>query len=88
LTEPTSFGIVEAMWVVLALFGCERNACVEMCQSYKRWIDECGSSWEAQFPDEDWHSVDDCYDAHWDAAASEQEECDANRRSYERRSCY
>jgi hypothetical protein len=76
------------MWLVLALLGCEKNACVEMCQAYKRWIDKCGSSWEAEFPDEDWHSVDDCYDGHWEAAPNEQEQCDGERAAYERRSCY
>ena len=76
------------MWLVLALVGCEKNACVEMCQAYKRWIDKCSSSWEAEFPDEDWHSVDDCYDGHWDAATSQQEQCDADRKSYDTRSCY
>ena len=88
MTTRAAFGIVGAMWLVLALVGCEKNACVEMCQAYKRWIDKCSSSWEAEFPDEDWHSVDDCYDGHWEAAPSEQEQCDAERKSYDRRSCY
>ena len=74
--------------LVLALLGCARNACVEMCQEYKRWIDACGSSWEAEFPDEGWHSVDDCYDGQWDATPKEEVACNDNRRAYENQACY
>ena len=41
---------------------------------------------EAEFPDEDWHSVDDCYDGHWDAGTSSS--IDTERESYNTRSCY
>ena len=77
-----------SLLLALALLACERNACVEMCQEYKRWIDDCGSSWEAEFPGEGWHNVDDCYEAQWEASSPEQVQCDSRRRSYEKRKCY
>jgi hypothetical protein len=76
------------MWLVLALVGCEKNACVEMCQAYKRWIDKCSSSWEAEFPDEDWHSVDDCYDTIGTPRRANRTNATPSRQSYDTRSCY
>jgi hypothetical protein len=77
------------MWLgLLVLSACERNACVEMCQAYKRWIDACGSSWEAAFPDRDWHSVEDCYDAQWDADTADQKACAKDAQRYEQDACY
>lgn len=81
-----------ARWLILAvalssLPGC-KNDCVSMCQQMAGWVDACGLDWESAFPDRDWESVEDCYDAHWDADADLEASCDTRSKEWESKECY
>lgn len=67
--------------------GCG-NDCVHMCQQMARWVDECGLDWEAAFPKRSWTSVEDCYDAHWDADPQLEASCADRAEEWSERECY
>ena len=57
------------------LSGCASNTCIDLCQQYELYLDECGYGWSTVFADEGWVTLDDCYDDHWEAGNSEQDSC-------------
>jgi len=65
--------------ITLALLsGCAENACIDLCQQYELFLDECGYGWSTVFADEGWVTLDDCYDAHWEADNAAQESCESD----------
>lgn len=67
--------------------GCA-NPCVEMCQQADEYLRRCAYGWSTTFEDEGYASVDDCYDAWWDATPEEQRWCAAEAEDYAAQSCY
>ena len=75
-------------WLSLIwLTGCN-NPCVDYCKQLDAWLDECGTTWEAEFPDEGWTSVDDCYDHYWDANEGKQNTCGKRAKRLADKECY
>lgn len=81
--------MLRARWILLllAIGGCDDNPCIEMCQQYERWLNTCDRTWEDQFYEEGWSSVDDCYDEHWGADEAQQAECEQEAGSWWDRPC-
>lgn len=76
-----------ALVTLIALTGC-RNDCVDLCQQYEVWLDDCGYGWSTAFPDEEWQSIEDCYDTHWDADGGELDQCAQESHNAQDLSCY
>ena len=75
------------VWLLALTAGCG-NDCVDMCQQYARWVDECGSDWETAFPEEGWTSVQDCYDDHWNAPDSKKRRCADEATDWSTKACW
>lgn len=75
-------------WIFLtAITGCS-SPCMDYCKQLDAWLDECSTTWEAEFEDEGWASVDDCYDHYWDADDIDQGECGTDTKHLQRAECY
>lgn len=57
------------------LSACSSNPCLDMCQEYEVYLEDCGYGWSTAFADEGWTTLDDCYDTYWEADASQQNTC-------------
>ena len=63
-------------WIIwLAIFSACEEPCLDLCQQYEAWINRCGISWETAFPDDEWETIEDCYDAYEDAGESKSSSC-------------
>ncbi|GEM_PF-1704406 len=74
---------------VLALFvilSCD-NSCIHLCQQYEAFLDRCGYGWASWFRAEGWESIEDCYDAHWEAEESQQATCETQAVDWSERGC-
>jgi len=78
---------ISAFTLILLVSGC-KNPCVDMCQQIDAWLDECGTTWEAEYENEGWKSVDDCYDDHWEAKKSKRQTCANRANKFEKKDCY
>ena len=74
-------------FAALLLTGC-KDDCVHMCQRIDGWLDECGYTWEMTFEQDDWTSIDDCYDAHWDSNQKQEQGCKIRAADWDRKDCY
>jgi hypothetical protein len=81
-----NFGM-RLLLVPFLLIGCT-NPCVDMCQQIDAWLEECGTTWEVSFEDEGWESIDDCYDAHWEADKKAQRTCTRDAKEWAKKECY
>ncbi len=77
-----------AALAVTLLPGCAPNPCVDYCQVLDHYVHRCGTSWEAAYGDEGWHSIDECYDDAWDASDSEQASCSTDAVHVANEDCY
>lgn len=59
-----------------------------MCQQYDHYLSECGYGWSTAFEDEGWTSIDDCYDAYWEASGEQQDWCAVQITETQERACY
>jgi len=78
------------MFSWLALYwitGCS-NPCVDYCKRLDSWLDTCGITWEAEYPENDWTSVDDCYDHYWEASDNAQSTCSKEASRLDDKECY
>ena len=57
------------------LSACSSNPCLDMCQEYEVYLEDCGYGWSTAFADEGWTTLDDCYDTYWEADADQQNTC-------------
>jgi hypothetical protein len=73
--------------LLLLIAGC-KNPCVDMCQQIDAWLKECGTSWEAEYSEDGWKSVDDCYDAHDGARKTDEKQCTRSAKRFEDKACY
>ena len=73
--------------LLLLLTGCT-NPCVDYCKKLEAWLEECGTTWEAEFADEGWTSVEDCYDDHWEAETEARKTCTRDARQLPDEECY
>ena len=71
----------------LALTGCKED-CVHMCQRMETWLNECGLTWEDNFSEQDWSSIDDCYDDHAESSSKEDATCRTRAKKYDKQSCW
>ena len=60
----------------VTISACSSNPCLDMCQEYEVYLEECGYGWSTAFADEGWTTLDDCYDTYWEADDTQQETCD------------
>jgi hypothetical protein len=60
--------------LLLGWMGCS-EPCLDLCQQYEIYLEECGYGWSTAFEDEGWTTLDDCYDDHWEADAKRQTQC-------------
>ncbi len=72
---------------LLVLAGCKSD-CVHMCQRIDSWLDECGYSWAVTFEQEEWSSIDDCYEDHWDANQKQEQGCKIQAADWDQKECY
>jgi hypothetical protein len=75
-------------WLALSWITACSNPCVDYCKRMEAWLDECSTTWEAEFPDEGWTSVDDCYDHYWDAGSQDQGTCSKAAKHLRNEECY
>jgi len=74
-------------FALLMLMGCKED-CVEMCQRIDSWLNECGYKWDKTFEDEEWTSIDDCYDEYADAGGKQNKTCVTRAKDYDKMECY
>jgi hypothetical protein len=65
-----------AIFALTVMSGCSDNACIDLCQQYELYLDECCYGWSTVFSEEGWVTLDDCYDDHWEANTDRKDECD------------
>ena len=56
-------------------FACGSNRCLDMCQAYEVYLEDCGYGWSTAFAEQGWTTLDDCYDTYWEATEQQQETC-------------
>lgn len=56
-------------------FACASNRCLDMCQAYEVYLEDCGYGWSTAFEEQGWTTLDDCYDTYWEANEKQQETC-------------
>ncbi len=71
------------LWVT----GCS-EPCLDLCQRYEIYLEECGYGWNTAFEEEGWTTRDDCYDPYWDAGSERQAVCQQTLDEYSNKSCY
>ena len=69
------------------LVGC-KGPCLDLCQQYEIYLEECGYGWSTAFEEQGWKTLDDCYDAHWEANQNQQMACQTTIAEYSEKSCY
>ena len=69
---------------LLFLTGC-KDDCVEMCQRIENWLNTCGNTWEKTFEEEEWTSIDDCYDEYAESEGQDEKTCANEARDYDKR---
>ena len=75
--------------IILGLLsGCASNTCIDLCQQYELYLDECGYGWSTVFADEGWVTLDDCYDVYWEAENSEQDSCATEISEVQTKECF
>lgn len=77
-----------AIPLLLCLAGCDDNPCIDLCQQYDRWIQQCDTTWADRFTEQGWESVDDCYDSYLGATEAQRTQCEADADAVIERSCY
>jgi len=71
----------------LLLFGCKED-CVQMCQRIDNWLTECGYTWESTFDEQEWSSIDDCYDDYAEAGSQKEKVCVRRAHEWDQKECY
>ncbi len=77
-----------ATLLLFLVSACSSNRCLDMCQEYEIFLEECGYGWSTVFAEEGWTTLDDCYNAHWEAEVSEQEVCNDVVEDYQTQACF
>ena len=73
--------------LLLMLTGC-KDDCVQMCQRIDNWLTECGYTWESTFEEEEWTSIDDCYENYTDATSEKEKVCIRRAHEWDAKECY
>ncbi len=69
------------------LLSC-KHLCLDMCQQYELYLEECGYGWSTWFEQEGWATLDDCYDAHWEPTEGEVQFCESQLTQYQTKECF
>jgi hypothetical protein len=80
--------IALATLLLATLSACSSNSCLDLCQEYELYLEECGYGWSTAFAEEGWTTLDDCYNAHWEADSQEQSSCDQIIQDHAGQACF
>tara|TARA_B110000037_G_C16856525_1_gene398153 strand:+ start:189 stop:437 length:249 start_codon:yes stop_codon:yes gene_type:complete len=78
---------ITIFWMTLIL-GCSDNPCIDLCQQYELYLDECGYGWSTVFSDEGWVTLDDCYDDYWEADSTVKGTCETDISEIQTLECF
>jgi len=75
-------------WLFLILLPACDNPCVDYCKELDAWLADCGTTWETEFEEKDWESVQDCFDHHWEADDGDRKNCGRRIKKLSDEECY